>query len=501
MRGNDFILNDALDFLDLADVHHVSSGYEQRLPLSPIWAGEWTDRKRAILKASGSASDAVETLQAQLFMGVPPERETQLAIEWHLDTLRKQGIDPSSLPDYAQEAFFAPAEVIYRIDGRRYRPDFFRHLGTLLRLQKALGDQSPRTILELGAGTGNLARLFLGAWPKVRYVIIDLPDMLVYSFMYLRLNFPDFSYHFVTGERPLGREEAAQFQFIFCPVSYQDAVLDLPFDLFVNTASLGETRAETVRHWFDVVQKRVQPRWLLSVNRYLNTVVPYLHDWRLEENTTAMCIDADWRILDWELEPSFMACPYVNKYSRHLLVIGEREAADPIERKRISKRLAEEAALGSWNQPPLEMTHQDNVLASDLTQSGILYKIWQSIRLDESETNLQLMLSYLDTLCHKSDRHFEEYFQYRQQLDLLAGKSTAVAPNDILASRPDTMPPILVEALLGFNIVKYKSRYLCVPQALGSRDLTNEDVDSLPDVLIGRDLADARRQIRHLNGA
>lgn len=490
MKSNDFILTEARALLDRADAHHERSRYEERLPLSPIWAGDNREKKRGILSGSASAAQAVEALQAYWFQQIPPPREAGLAVDWHLACLRVQGNPADTLPEFCQESLFAPEEAIVRRDGQRYRPDFFRHLGTMLRLRRAVADTRLTRVLELGAGTGNLARQFLGWWPNLRYVIIDLPDTLVFSFMYLRLNFPEKTWVFVQEDESPSTEELAAADFVFCPVSLQDRVLSLDIDLFVNTASLGEMTADTVRHWFDVVQNRVRPRWLVSINRYLNTLVPGRHDWRLHENTTAMRFGAHWQIRDWELEPDYLRCPYNNKHARQLLVIAEAgDAAPAAERRQLSLDYTEDARAGSWNQPPLEMTHQDNVLVSDMTRTGILFRLWESLRLDERTDNLELMLAYLDTLCHNRDRHFEEYFQYRQRAEILAGRAgrlTSDLPGDA-SSAPEAAStvPLLVGSTADYNVVRFGSTVFGLPKRLGPVDLAHEDPRGREGVIVG----------------
>jgi putative sugar O-methyltransferase len=491
-RSNDFILSAALAELALADEHHERSRYEERLPLSPIWDGENRVIKRETLREARSAPDAVARLQARWFHKVPPEREARLAVEWHLASLADANVDVAALPDFAQESPFAPEQAILRVDGRRYRPDFFRHLGTILRLRKALKGSPLSSVLELGAGTGDLARLVLGWWPAARYVIIDLPDTLVFSFMHLRLSFPELEHLFVRENT--SREEIARARVVFCPVSLQDRVLDLRFDLFVNTSSLGEMRIETVRHWFDVIQRRERPRWLLSVNRFLNTQVPGRHEWRREENTSALCFDAGWTIRDWELEPRFARSPYAGKGARNLLIIAA-DAGVPDDASRIaaSIALAEDAACGSWNQPPLDMTCQDNPLASDLTMSGILFRLWNSVRLDRRRDNLELMLDYLDTLMRREDRHFEEHVHYAAQLDALAGDG---ARPGVSRRRAAADLPRLVSSIEGYNIVDYGRRYLGVPQSLGPLDLAEQDLSALPGLITGESIETVDAMIR-----
>jgi len=70
---------------------------------------------------------------------------------------------------------------------------------------------------------------------------------------------------------------------------FADALVAQPFDVFLNTASLGEMRNQEIRHWMRFVQERLDVRYWYSLNRYLNVITPGLHDWRLDENSAHFC--------------------------------------------------------------------------------------------------------------------------------------------------------------------------------------------------------------------
>ena len=59
-------------------------------------------------------------------------------------------------------------------------------------IAEALGreDPGPNGVLELGAGYGRLAWLYLAAFPRLRYLIVDIPPALALSQEYLTRLFP-----------------------------------------------------------------------------------------------------------------------------------------------------------------------------------------------------------------------------------------------------------------------------------------------------------------------
>ena len=51
----------------------------------------------------------------------------------------------------------------------------------------------PRSLLEIGAGWGGLAYQFKKVFPKATYIIVDLPQSIIFSATYLKTAFPDAS--------------------------------------------------------------------------------------------------------------------------------------------------------------------------------------------------------------------------------------------------------------------------------------------------------------------
>jgi len=93
-------------------------------------------------------------------------------------------------------------------------------------------------ICEIGGGYGALCRWFLSALPGVSYTIIDLPESLIFSQIYVTLSCP---------------EGVAQF----IP-NYQAERLKQPFDLVINTLSMSEMSEYQVRTYL----RFMKTRWL-----------------------------------------------------------------------------------------------------------------------------------------------------------------------------------------------------------------------------------------------
>jgi hypothetical protein len=139
-----------------------------------------------------------------------------------------------------------PAELLFRpprrfgeighdVDGVIVNHDTVAYQERLNLLHKA-GVLDRRRILEIGAGYGALASWFLDTFPGCHYTIIDLPECLLFSELYLSLPRPD--------DAPLR----------FVP-NYAAGELKEPFDLVINTLSMSEMSEAQIRHYATLLRE------------------------------------------------------------------------------------------------------------------------------------------------------------------------------------------------------------------------------------------------------
>jgi putative sugar O-methyltransferase len=127
-------------------------------------------------------------------------------------------------------------------------------------IKSAVPLENVKTIVEVGGGYGRLARILHLLDPSRCYVMVDLPESLMFAYAFIRGNFPEARLKLFDGA-PF---EAQQHQFVFCPI--QDfARLAVPSDLFINTYSLAEMNQACVNHVIGCVEA-LKPRYLFSLN-------------------------------------------------------------------------------------------------------------------------------------------------------------------------------------------------------------------------------------------
>ena len=485
---------------------YEETGYKQSYALNPWWSGENMKNMLDIIHGSSNAQEAIHAIQKTwLFSVNSAEPVKERAVDWLLDNQKKNGLDIFKIPETIQESSFSnPQNNVVRGE-RKFTPDFLRMVSIVHDIQKHCQLPEKRfSVFELGAGCGHLACTFKLLAPHCSYVIVDLPETLFFSYLFLRLNFPKAKFLYVTDKNQIKPGDLEKADFTFIPTLLSNVVVGHPFHLFINTASLGEMPNSVIRHWMDFLQNHLKVRFIFTLNRYLNTIIPISHQYRLEENECSVLYDPHWRMLKWELEPPFTRCPYVDTIiARYVEIIAERDYSPSPETKKImSQQLLNEVKNQDWfrleKSLAPEMTCRDNILVHDMTINGTLFKLWESIRLDANLSNVAVLLKYLDTLLRDPSKEFEETFYYEKIFEVLfqkrknqewhdvrlhiiekrqSRKEFPLLQYDSLVKLMETLPPMIVqENYKGFNIVLYKRTYYAVDQTLSEIDFHRPDL-------------------------
>jgi SAM-dependent methyltransferase len=113
-------------------------------------------------------------------------------------------------------------------------------------------------VLEVGGGYGGLAHHLSRIVPRMTYVIVDLPETLLFSAAYLALHNPAKGLYvydkgdFETAVHPGGIEG---FDFVLIPNYRLDALKQMRFDLAINVASFQEMREEEVARYLEFIRE------------------------------------------------------------------------------------------------------------------------------------------------------------------------------------------------------------------------------------------------------
>lgn len=125
----------------------------------------------------------------------------------------------------------------------------FYHRGLFQELSRG----PKKTVLEIGAGYGGLVH-HLSQYVQGSFVIVDLPETLLFSAAYLTMNQPQKRvYVYDAGTFAEVLRAPRSYDFIFLPNYRLDDIRHLSFDLVLNVASMQEMRDDQVRAYIDFI--------------------------------------------------------------------------------------------------------------------------------------------------------------------------------------------------------------------------------------------------------
>jgi hypothetical protein len=145
-------------------------------------------------------------------------------------------------------------------DGRFVSADiarFQRCVSTLSRrgvLGELCRSGPPPRVIEIGGGYGGLALHLSQILKGCQYIVVDLPETLVFSASYLALHAPTKRLYLYD---PADRLDAATFaglDFVLLPDYRLDALTGFEFDLAINIASMQEMRVDQIERYLDFIK-------------------------------------------------------------------------------------------------------------------------------------------------------------------------------------------------------------------------------------------------------
>jgi putative sugar O-methyltransferase len=507
------ILEHARDFYSKISKRYCTECYYERLPLNRFWREQNMPVMRDIIATASSPEALVHRAQQTFMFSVnvaSPIKER--AVDWLLDQRHSRCAEIFELlPEVQESSFSFPANNVER-RGRKLTPDFLRTINIGFQIARYL--ELPAAgfdVLELGGGLGHLARTLKLLGYSHSHMIVDLPETLVFSYCFLSLNFPEARMLLVEDEASARSLSTNQYDFAFVPALLAEVASERPYDLFVNTASLGEMPNKTIRFWQDFIQNRLQVRYAYTLNRYLNTIDPNQHAWRWEENECSVHYDRRWNILQWELEPGFTRCPYIDTIiARYLEIAGERleEIDESVCESRANEMLlsVQEQDWYSIKGESAIMMRGDHILAHDLGIGGTLFTLWNVVRLKPSAEAVAALLRYLNTLLARDDRVFEEERFYQnlffELFDTERNRTLEEFASQLrqkVRLQGPSQRPVLVASHDNYNFVSAGERVYAISMAIGRVNLFQDrlgEQELAPILFIGETLELVREKVK-----
>ena len=121
-------------------------------------------------------------------------------------------------------------------------------------LPKLEGKKGRKFLLEIGVGYGCLAYQIKRILDDATYVIVDLPETLLFSASYLSLALPEKNICLYDSALPLVPEKASSYDFILLPNYLLPQLARMRFDLALNTESFQEMTRAQLTDYLDFIQ-------------------------------------------------------------------------------------------------------------------------------------------------------------------------------------------------------------------------------------------------------
>lgn len=134
----------------------------------------------------------------------------------------------------------------HEIDGGLYNADTLKYYEALIALETGavLGafrePATRRLVCEVGSGWGGFPHAFKTLFPNVTYVLVDLPELFLFSGTYLLTAFPDAEILFFDPESPPLEEQWLAADFVLIANFDFEAFTPPQLDLMVNMVSFQE---------------------------------------------------------------------------------------------------------------------------------------------------------------------------------------------------------------------------------------------------------------------
>jgi len=186
--------------------------------------------------------------------------------EERLRALRALGGDSLLVPESPSLGGFG-----YAIDGRLFNVDTLKFYEVFIGMERggvldAVRGLDRPVVCEIGAGWGGFAYQFKTLFPHTTYVIVDLPELFLFSATYLGAMFPDARLVFGGASDRSAIDDWREADFLFVPNFLCRHVSVLPLDLTVNMASFQEMTDAQVRGYGSMAATAGCPL-LYSLNR------------------------------------------------------------------------------------------------------------------------------------------------------------------------------------------------------------------------------------------
>lgn len=179
--------------------------------------------------------------------------------------LKEDGVTDDFLEKVMESPLGAPHLSNKHVLNFEASPNFLKNLRNAFRIYKLIGHEfegKEIRICEIGAGYGMLATMLHQLFNVKSYTVIDLPQNLYLTSMYLTSLLPNKSFQFI-HKKNKGNGDLKELNFV---LARDVNLIDSEFDLVINIDSFGEMNSETAFDYVQWARKRLAPDGILHTD-------------------------------------------------------------------------------------------------------------------------------------------------------------------------------------------------------------------------------------------
>jgi hypothetical protein len=145
----------------------------------------------------------------------------------------------------------------FEIDGALFNIDTLKFYEALIALERGgllaqfRGPADRPIVLEIGSGWGGMAYQFKTLFPETCYVLVDLPELFLFSGVYLLSAFPQARVAFWDDRSPLEPDALAEHDFVFLPHTSFAGIAAARVGLALNMVSFQEMTTQQVQGYVE----------------------------------------------------------------------------------------------------------------------------------------------------------------------------------------------------------------------------------------------------------
>ena len=214
------------------------------------------------------------------------ERSVELLYE------KLRDVDTHKILDKTHASATSESPMCVVVDGHNMSWDYLTSISAIIAMAEVTPEilESPRVVVDLGAGWGRVGHILRQVNSHVTYVDCDLPETLMIAQAYLPTTLPGIPVHKYSETRTIksfDRDILSDGGLWFCTPQQLDVFKDDCVDVFVNIASFQEMTMSQVVAYFQIID-RVTLGIFYNQQRCGKMVVmtrdtyPYLSTWKRE---------------------------------------------------------------------------------------------------------------------------------------------------------------------------------------------------------------------------